>query len=211
MLKLLIGPVLTGAGWLAGSYYGSDARHLVNKRPNSTYEGLAQAIDGMPQGGTTSFEGGKPVPYEIKVERSYGKRLYIRIMFDGREGANTEVVLAPQEDGKATLLTAKAHGDREVLRAVLAGSSSARLAYAPDWMLNILSVRPLLQQLGEQIEKGQPVSMGFQSPADWEASLSADKQRQMQEWRQYDAARPRVDPNGDAQRYLKPQYARQAW
>ena len=72
-------------------------------------------------------------------------------------------------------------------------------------MLNLLRVRPVLQQLGEQIEKGQQVSMGFQSRADWESSLPADEQRKMQDWRQYDAARPRVDPNADAQRYLNPQ------
>ena len=29
--KLLIGPALTGAGWLAGSYYGASAEQLVQK------------------------------------------------------------------------------------------------------------------------------------------------------------------------------------
>jgi len=157
MRKLLIGPVLTGVGCLAGSYYGADARHVVHKGPNRTYEGLTQALDGMPQSGTTSFEGGKPLPYEIKADRTYGKRLFIRVMFEGREGANADIVLTPQNGGEETLVTAKAHGDREVLRTALAGSSRARLAYAPDWMLNLLSVRPLLQRLGAQIEDGEPV------------------------------------------------------
>jgi hypothetical protein len=203
MLKFLIGPVLAGAGWVAGSYFGADARHVVHKGPNSTYEGLAQALDGVPQRGMTSFEGGKPVPYEIKADRTYGERLYIRVMLEGREGATGEITLTPQNNGEETLVIAKAHGDREVLQAVLAGSSRARLAYAPDWMLNLLSVRPLLQQLGEQIEKGQRVSMGFQSRADWESSLSEDEKRKVQEWRQYDVARPRIDPNADAERFLQ--------
>ena len=203
MLKFLIGPVLAGAGWIAGSYFGADARLVVHKGLNSTYEGLTQALDGMPQSGMTSFEGGKPVSYEIKADRIYGKRLYIRVMFGGREGATGEITLTPQNSGEETLVIAKAHGDREVLRDVLAGSSRARLAYAPDWMLNMLSMRPLLQQLGEQIEKGERVSMGFQSRSDWESSLSEDEQRKVQEWRQYDAARPRVDPNADAERFLQ--------
>ena len=203
MLKFLIGPVLAGAGWIAGSYFGANARHVVHKGPNSTYEGLAQALDGVPQNGMTSFEGGKPVPYEIKADRTYGKRLYIRVMFEGREGATGEITLTPQNNGEETLVIAKAHGEREVLRAVLAGSSRAHRRPAPDWMLNLLSVRPLLQQLGEQIEKGERVSMGFQSRADWESSLSEDEQRKVQEWRQYDAARSRVDPNADAERYLQ--------
>ena len=203
MLKFLIGPVLAGAGWIAGSYFGADARHVVHKGPNSTYEGVAQALDGMPPSGTTSFEGGKPVRYEIKADRTYGKRLYIRVLFDGREGATGEITLTPQANGEETLVIAKAHGDREVLRDVLAGSSRARLAYAPDWMLNLLSVRPLLQQLGEQIEKGERVSTGFRSRADWESSLSEAEQRKVQDWRQYDAARPRVDPNADAERFLQ--------
>jgi len=41
--------------------------------------------------------------------------------------------------------------------------------------------------------------------ADWEAQLPPDKQREVQEWRQYDAARPTVDPNDAAQDYLKGQ------
>ena len=30
-----------------------------------------------------------------------------------------------------------------------------------------------------------------------------EKQKQIQEWRRYDASRPTVDPNADAQKYLK--------
>jgi hypothetical protein len=85
-----------------------------------------------------------------------------------------------------------------VLREALAGSSSARLAYAPDWMLNLLMVRPLLQQVGQQIEQGQEVRVAGPSEAEWELSLSPDQQRDVQEWRQYDASRPSVDPDADA-------------
>ena len=99
-------------------------------------------------------------------------------------------------------MTVRIHSDHAVLREALAGTSKARLAYAPDWMLN-LTARPLLRQIAGQIEQGQAVGdpmHGFQSQADWEASLPPDKQRQMQEWRQYDASRPMTDPDADAKR-----------
>jgi hypothetical protein len=200
---LLIGPALTGVGWLAGSHYGAKAEQVVHKSPDATYAGIAQAFDNMSPSGTTHFEGGTPMPYQIKVDRTVGERLVVRVLFNGQEGGETDISFTPQNNGQDTLVTAKAHGERDVLRTALAGSSNARLAYAPDWMLNLLAVQPLLRQLAGQIENGQPVSMpGYQSQADWEASLSPDQQKQMQDWRQYSAARPTVNPDADAQRYM---------
>ena len=126
-------------------------------------------------------------------------------MMGGKQGAQVAVTFAPQDGGQATLITAKVHADHAVLRETLAGTDKARLAYAPDWLLNI-TLRPVLQKLADQIERGETVGdpmHGFQSQADWEASLPPDKQKQIQEWRQYDASRPMVDPNADAQKYLK--------
>jgi hypothetical protein len=200
MRKLLIGPALTGAGWIAGSYYGAQAEQLVHKSPDVTYEGVSHALDNMPQIGTTSFEGGKPVPFELKVDREPDRKLIVHMMFDGREGGRTEIDFAPQGDGTQTTVTARAHAERAVLTEALAGTSRARLAYAPDWMLNLLTVRPLLQQLAQQIESGEQTSIG--GMAEQESQLSPDEQRQEQEWRQYDASRPTTNPNADAQRFM---------
>ena len=203
MRKLLIGPALTGVGYAAGAYYGAEAQQLVHKSPDETYEGVSHALDNMPQRGTTQLEGGKPVPFELRVDRELDKQLVIHVLFDGREGGQTEIDFAPQADGKDTIVTAKAHGERAVLSEALAGTSKARLAYAPDWMLNLFAVRPLLQQLAQQIESGQQAQIGEMTEADWEASLPADQQREMEEARQYDASRPMVDPDADARNYAK--------
>lgn len=101
-------------------------------------------------------------------------------------------------------MSVKLHAQGAVIREELAGTSKAKLGYAPDWLLN-LTFRPVLQKLAAQIESGAQIGdpmRGFQSQADWESSLPPDKQRQMEEWRQYDASRPTTDPNADAQRYL---------
>jgi hypothetical protein len=202
MRKLLIGPVLTGAGWLAGSHYGAQAQQLVHKSPDETYEGVSHALDNIPERGTTQFEGGKSLPYELRVDRQPDHQLVVHVLFDGREGGRTEIDFAPKNDGKETLVTAKAHGERTVLSDALAGTSKARLAYAPDWMLNLLAVRPLLQQLAQQIESGHQAELPGMTEADWESSLPADQQRQVQEYRQYEASRPTVDPDADARRYM---------
>lgn len=202
MRKFLIGPALTGIGWVAGSYYGAAAEQLVHKTPDATYDGISQVLDNMPQKGTTYFDGGKPVPYEIQVDRLPDERLTVHLLFDGHEGGRTDILFTPQNAGQDTLVTATAHGERAVLGETLAGTSEARLAYAPDWMLNLLTLRPLLKQIAGQIEQGQPAAIPGMSQADWEAKLSPDEQHQMQEWQQYDAARPTTDPNADAQRFM---------
>jgi hypothetical protein len=204
MFKLLIGPALAGGGYLAGSIYGADTEQLVHKSPSVTYAAVEQALGNIRQSGSTFFEGGTPVAYELKVDHTLDQRLVVTLYFAGQQGAQADLTFTPQNDGKDTLITGRIHGDHSVLRTALAGTSKARLAYAPDWMLN-LTARPLLRQLAGQIEQGQAVGdpiHGFQSEADWEGSLPPDKQRQMQEWRQYDASRPMTDPDADAKRFM---------
>jgi hypothetical protein len=202
MRKLLIGPALTGIGYAAGSYYGADAEQLVHKSPDVVQAAVEQAVSD--RSGTMQLEGGKPVPYETKLDEGADGHLTVHVLMDGKQGAETDVTLTPQNGGQETLLAVKVHADRSVLRDALAGTSKEKLAYAPDWMFN-LTMRPVLQKLAQQIENGETLRdpmQGFQSEADWEASLPPDKQKQLQEWRQYDASRPTTDPNADAQRYL---------
>ena len=206
MWKWFLGPALTGAGWLAGSYYGADAEQVVHKNPQATYDGFSTAIDNVQQSGTTHFEGGTPMPYQIEVEREPGQRLLVRAKFAGREGAETELTFTPQGDGSATLVTARVHSDRAVLREALAGTSRARLAYAPDWMLNLLTIRPLLQQVAAQIEQGAPAGLpGYQTEAEWESSLPPDERHQVEAWHQQEAAAPTSDPDAAAKEYLNGQ------
>lgn len=205
MKKLLIGPALIGSGWLAGSYYGASAEQLVHKQPGVVYAAVERAVEGAGQSGMMQLEGGKPIPYKLKFERNSGERLIVRILLSGRQGAETQVDFIPQNGGKDTLMTARVHADRSVLRQALAGTKHARLAYAPDWMLN-LTMRPLLQKLATEIEAGAPVgdsTEGVLSQGDWAGQIPPDQREQMDEWRQYEASRPTLDPDEAARNYLK--------
>lgn len=208
MLKYLLGPVLMGAGYLAGSVYGRDAEQLVHKSPSETYAALEAALDNVRPSGTTFFDGGTPMPYELKVDHKFDQQLSATLSFNGQPGAVAELDFTPQDGGKDTLITVHMHGDYSVLRAALAGTNKAKLAYAPDWMLN-LAARPLLRQVASQIEQGQLASFGGMTEADaeaqWESNLSDEQRQQVSEWRQYDATRPAVDPNSDAQNYVSGQ------
>ena len=62
MLKYLLGPVLMGTGYVAGSVYGRDAEQLVHKSPSETYAAVETALDNIRPSGTTFFEGGTPIP-----------------------------------------------------------------------------------------------------------------------------------------------------
>jgi hypothetical protein len=201
--KLMIGPALTGIGYLAGAYYGADAEQIVHKSPDATYQGVSDWIDALGPSGTTSFEGGKPTPYQIEVDRTQDKHLTVHILFDGHEGGLADLDFTPQGDGETTLVKAKAHGDTRVLSSALAGTAMARMAYAPDWMLNIFTLRPLMNTVAGEIEQGQPSAPDIEeSEAQREASLPPDQQQKLQQWQQYDATRPTTDPDADARRYM---------
>jgi len=203
MWKLLSGPLLMGAAYIGGSIYGRDAEQIVHKSPSETHDAIEQTLASIQPSGTTHFEGGAPMPYEIKVHHGDDKRLTVAVLFGGRQGAEADIDFVPQDGGKATLMTAQVHGDRAVLRQALAGTDKAKLAFAPDWMLN-LSARPLLAQLAGEIERGEmsDLTQGATSQAEWEGQLPPDQREQVQEWRQFDAARPTTDPNAAADQYL---------
>lgn len=201
MLKFLIGPTLAGVGYLAGSIYGRDTEQLVHKSPSVTYAAVETALGNVPQNGTTFFEGGTPMPYEVKVEHTAGQRLVVHLLFDGREGAEADLDFVSQSDGKDTLIVAKVHSDHAVLRTALAGTNKAKLSYAPDWMLN-LSMHPLLRQLAGQIEEGGTPELGGLTAADaeakWVSNLTDEQRQQVAAYRQYEATRPVVDLNGNS-------------
>jgi hypothetical protein len=198
MLKFLIGPVLVAAGYVVGSVYGATAEQIVHKSPADTYEGVEGALSRVRKSGTTFFDGGNPMPYEITIDRTDGKRLVVTLFFDGKQGAKADLAFTALNGGNDTLVSARIEGENAVLRQALAGTDKARLAYAPDWMLN-LSAKPLLHQLAEQIEQGAdpstfaPMSPG-QAQAQWEAGLSDQERADLAAGRQYDATRPAVDP-----------------
>ncbi len=206
MWKWLIGPTLLGTGCIAGCVYGRDCEQVVHKSPSDTYEAVEQSLDNMPQSGTTSFEGGKRLPYEIRVDREQDRQLLVSILFAGSEGANARLDFSSQDGGKSTLITAKIHGDHDVLRSALAGTSQERLAYAPDWALN-LAARSLLRQMADRIDKGGPAQIAppaLQADAEtqWEQGLSDEQRQGLQQSRQYDATRPSLDPSAAAANYV---------
>jgi hypothetical protein len=205
MLKFLIGPALMGAGYLAGSYYGSDAEQVVHKSPSVTYASVEQALGNVPTTGKTFFPGGTPIPYEMRVDHSPDQRLVVTLLFNGQQGAQADITLTPQHDGRDTLITTKIHTDHSVMRAVLAGTDKARLAYAPDWMLN-LTMKPVLRQIADQIEQGQAATFQGMTEGEaetqWESQLNDEQREDVAEWRKYDATRPAVNPDADAEQHM---------
>jgi hypothetical protein len=205
MLRFLIGPILLCAGYGVGSYIGADAEQLVRKPPSQTYAVVEQALANIRQKGKTSFDGGTPMPYELHIDRTLDQKLIITLDFNGQMGAETDIDFTPRDGGASTLIAARIHADRNVLRPALAGTSQARMAYAPNWMLN-LTFKPVLRQLASQIEQGETATfqgLDDDAQAQWESSLSDDQRRQVAEWRQFDATRPSTDPDAAANQFME--------
>jgi hypothetical protein len=206
MLRFLIGPALLCAGYGAGSYYGGDAEQRVHRPPGVTYAAVERALANVRQSGTTFFDGGTPVAYELHVDRTLDRKLTLTLDFDGKTGAVADIDFTAEDGGATTLIAVRLRADHNVLRPVLAGTSEARMAYAPNWMLN-LTFKPVLQQLAAQIEQGGPAEIpGLtegEAEARWESSLSEPQREKVAEWRQVDATRPSTDPDAAAQQYME--------
>src|SRR3989337_519867 len=171
MWKFLLGPILLGAICLAGSIYGANAEQLVRKPPGLVRAGIGDLVANRREGSMT-LEGGKPLAYALKLERisdeQMPEQMVVRLMMNGKQASETQLSFTPQDDGKATLVTAATQTDGAVLREALAGTSKAKLGYAPDWVFN-LTIRPVLRQFAKQIERGGALGgpmHGFQSQAD---------------------------------------------
>jgi len=199
----LVGPALLGIVHLAGSVLANDVTQVVRKPPATVYGQLSSAIAVSPLSGTMQLEGGKPVPYHVRVERTPGERLVLHMLLDGQEAGQVDVAFTPEDGGEATLVTAKVDSVGKVIREELAGTDKAKLGYAPDWVFNF-AIDGTLKELAAQIEQGtlmaQPTSslMGG-APG----GMSAEEREQREAWRQYDATRPRTDPNADAERFMR--------
>lgn len=198
----LIGPALLGLVHLTGSILKNDTTQIVRKRPATVYASLSNAIAVSPLSGTMQLEGGKPVPYRVRVDRTPGERLVLHMLLDGREAGQVDVAFTPENGGEATLMTAKVNSVGKVIREELAGTDKAKLGYAPDWVFNF-AIGGTLKELAAQIEQGTLMAgptRSFMGGA--EGGMSTKEREQREAWRQYNATRPTTDPNAAAERYL---------
>jgi hypothetical protein len=199
---LLIGPALLGVTHVAGSILADDATQIVRERPATVYANVSDALAVSPLSGTMELEGGEPVPYRIRVDRTPGERLVVHMFLDEREAGQVDVAFTPEDGGKATLMTAEVDSDGAVIREELAGTDKAKLGYAPDWIFNF-AIGRVLKEVAGQIEQGALMgdpTRSFMGGA--EAGMSAEQQQQRDQWRQHSATRPMTDPNGAADRYM---------
>ena len=185
-----------------GSILANDATQIVRKPPATVYADVSSAIAVSPLTGTMRLEGGKPVPYRVRVDRTPGERLVLHLMLDGREAGQIDVAFTPENGGEATLMTARVGSVGKVIREELAGTDKAKLGYAPDWVFNF-GMGGTLKELAAQIEKGtlmdQP-TRSFMGGAAGE--MSAEERAQREAWHQYDATRPEIDPSAEAEGYI---------
>jgi len=195
----LIGPALLGVIHLAGSLLADDVRQVVHKRPSVVYSNVSTALSNTPKSGTMQFEDGSSVPYRFTVDRGPGEHLVVHLMFNGRKAGQVDLNFAPEYGGEATLIIAKVDSDGKVIREELAGTDKAKLGYAPDWLLNF-AFGGSLREAAEAIEKGSFAGVG--SGAFGGGALTAEQQKQRDEWLQYNASRPTTDPNAAADQYM---------
>ena len=187
MWKFLLGPILLGAACLIGSIYGASAEQVVRKPPEVVRAAVSQMVSGRHEG-SVMLESGKPLAFALELDRISDEQMLVRITMNGKQASETGLSFTPRDDGKATLVTAATETDGAVLREALAGTPQAKLGYAPDWLFN-LTIRPVLREFAEEIERGGALRdpmQGFRPQAEWEAQLPPEKQRAVQEWRQYE-------------------------
>lgn len=200
MKIFLVGPTLLGVAHFAGSFLVDDVRQVVHERPTVVYANVSSALSATPKSGMMELDGGKPVPYRLSVDRGPGEHLVVHLMLDDRKAGQIDLTFTPENGGGNTLIIAKVESDGKVVREELAGTDKAKLGYAPDWLLNF-AFGKALREAAAEIEKGS-----FTLPAGGFAgggeAMTVEQQKQHDQWRQYQATQPSVDPNAAADAYM---------
>ena len=103
MFKFLIGPVLMGVGYAAGSYYGSDAEQVVHKSPTVTYAAVEAALGNVRQSGEHLLRWRDADALRAEHRPNARPEAVVTLYFDGKQGAEADIDFSPRDGGTSTL------------------------------------------------------------------------------------------------------------
>jgi hypothetical protein len=209
--------VIIGMGGLCacGAWYmsdGPDFDRVVKKAPSEVYAAFSRlAQEGIVTPPNQSSEGPR---VSFKVEKSQGQTIHYEIRFDDRPVVEADLSFAPEgEGGRETRMTAELDIDTFELGSAFQTEAGVALSLVPDRYVDAQFAN-FMEHMVRDIEAGRPLpplaTRGFgvretassrhESDPGYRRAQAVSRQRAAV--RPMNDARPMVDPNRAADRYL---------
>ena len=209
--------VLVGMGGLCacGAWYLSDSPdfdRVVKKTPIEVYAAFSRLAQ---EGVVTPPNQGSGPRVSFKVEKSQGQSIHYEIRFDDRPVVEADLSFSPAgEDGRQTRMTAELELDTAGLGAGFQTEGGVALSLLQERYLDAEFAR-YMERMVRDVEAGRPIaplgtsSFGVRPSASSRVETDPELRRARAEARQEAAsrpmsnARPMVDPNRAADRYMR--------
>lgn len=210
--------VVAGLGGLCacGAWYMSDSPdfdRVVKKAPMEVYAAFSRLAEEGIVTPPNQRAGGPRVSF--KVEKTRGQTIHYEVRFNDRPVVEADLTFTPEgEGGRETRMTAELDIDSFELGSAFQTEAGVALSMVPDRFVDAQFAR-FMEHMVRDIEAGRPLpplgtsGLGVRSASS--SRLEADPgYRRMQVREQQRAAsqpmnraRPMVDPNRAAERYLE--------
>lgn len=199
------GAALTGGG-IGG---GPDAEQRVARPPAEVYAAISSITpEGVQERG--GVEGEPAVRFEVRKEP--GKAVHYLLTIDGKVAGSVDLAVAPEGDGAASRLSAEIELDQAALKKMIAEDGPNDFFTMPDALINAAAGQALAE-MAAKIEAGTPLDQwGPDELAGWNSHgghghsegegmsiLSASEAAT----RPTASTEPMLDPNAEAEKYLK--------
>ncbi|HYD12443.1 MAG TPA: hypothetical protein VEC11_06320 [Allosphingosinicella sp.] len=210
--------VMLGMGGLCacGAWYlsdGPDFDRVVKKPPMEVYAAFSRLAQ---EGVVTPPDQRGPGPrVSFKVEKTSGQTIRYEIRFDDRPVVEADLNFSPAgADGRETRMTAELDIDTFELGSAFQTEAGVALSMIPDRFVDAQFAR-FMEHMVRDVEAGRPLpplgtrSFGVRSASSSRREADPDYRRARAEAQQRAAvrpmsdARPMVDPNRAADRYLR--------
>lgn len=205
-----------GAGVWALTGAGPDAEALVHKPPEAVYAAVASAFANAEQSDVIPAKDGNSIAFQVMVEREPGSRIESILLVGGEQAGSVEFTFSPttDEEGRpATKMTGEVDVSTSVLQKHFADGPNEDIGRIPEFAFD-MAMKQAMAEMAEKIENGVPLDGPSQSFAEMRFAnrMQDSTSHSQREWAQSQQmreatrptqeARPSMDPNEAARKYL---------
>ena len=205
-----------GAGFWALTGAGPDAEAIVHKPPEAVYSAVASAFANSEQSDVLPGKDGNSVAFQVMVEKEPGSRIESILLIGGEQAGSIEFTVSPTTDVKgapATKLTGEVDVDTKVLQKHLGDGPNEDIGRIPEFAFD-MAMKQAMVEMADKIENGVPLDSPSTSFAAMRANsrMQDSTSRHERDWAQQSqmreavrptqAAKPSMDPNAAARKYL---------
>ncbi len=205
-----------GAGIWALTGAGPDAEAIVHKPPEAVYAAVSSAFANAEKSEVIPGRDGNSVAFQVMVEKEPGSRIESILLIGGEQAGSVEFTFSPTIDDKgvpATKMTGEVDVNTSVLQKHLGDGPNEDIGRIPEFAFD-MAMKNAMMEMADKIENGVPLDSPSTSFAAMRASsrMQDSTSHSEREWGQSQSmreatrptqeAKPSMDPNAAARKYL---------